>query len=58
MFRSLTPTSIHPPFSAYSHGAAIETPARVVFCSGQLGIAADGAIAVHNRQGRDARLAP
>ena len=44
MFRTLTPTSIHPPFSAYSHGAAIETPARIVFCSGQLGIAADGVI--------------
>lgn len=44
MFRPLAPASIHPPFSAYSHGAVVEGPARIVFCSGQLGIAADGAI--------------
>ena len=44
MFRPLVPASIHPPFSAYSHGAVVEGPARIVFCSGQLGIAADGTI--------------
>lgn len=44
MFRPLVPASIHPPFSAYSHGAMVEGPARIVFCSGQLGIAADGTI--------------
>ena len=44
MFRPLVPDTIHPPFSAYSHGAMVEGPARIVFCSGQLGIAADGTI--------------
>ncbi len=44
MFQALNSTAIHPPFSAYSHGAAIDGPARIVFCSGQLGIAADGTI--------------
>ena len=44
MFRPLVPSSIHPPFSAYSHGALVEGPARLIFCSGQLGIDADGAI--------------
>jgi enamine deaminase RidA (YjgF/YER057c/UK114 family) len=44
MFRPIVPDSIHPPFSAYSHGALVEGPARIVFCSGQLGIAADGTI--------------
>ncbi len=44
MFHPLVPGSIHPPFSAYSHGAIVDGPARIVFCSGQLGIAADGTI--------------
>ncbi|MBO6718674.1 MAG: RidA family protein [Rhizobiaceae bacterium] len=44
MFRPLVPDTIHPPFSAYSHGALVEAPARIVFCSGQLGVAADGTI--------------
>ena len=44
MFPRLAPASIHPPFSAYSHGVEIAGPARIVFCSGQLGVAADGAI--------------
>jgi len=42
--KRLNPPSIHPPFAKYAHG--VETPpgARLVFCSGQLGIGADGAI--------------
>lgn len=44
MFRPLNPDTIHPPFSAYSHGAEVGPGQRVVFCSGQLGIAKDGAI--------------
>jgi enamine deaminase RidA (YjgF/YER057c/UK114 family) len=44
MFRPLVPASIHPPFSAYSHGAVVDGPARIVFCSGQLGISANGTI--------------
>ncbi|HEY1944020.1 MAG TPA: Rid family hydrolase [Roseiarcus sp.] len=42
--RPLNPNSIHPPFANYSHGAEISGQGRVVFCSGQLGIAADGSI--------------
>lgn len=44
MLTPLQPVAIHPPFAAYSHGMAIDSPARLVFCSGQLGIAADGAV--------------
>ena len=40
----LTPASIHPPFANYAHGIAIPAGARLVFCSGQLGIGADGDI--------------
>lgn len=44
MPRTLAPATIHPPFSAYSHGVEIPPNQRVVFCSGQLGIDAAGAI--------------
>jgi 2-iminobutanoate/2-iminopropanoate deaminase len=44
MRTTLNPSSIHPPFSAYSHGVAIEAGMRIVFCSGQLGIDAGGNI--------------
>jgi 2-iminobutanoate/2-iminopropanoate deaminase len=40
----LSPTTIHPPFSAYSNGVEIPAGQKLVFCSGQLGIAADGTI--------------
>jgi len=42
--RRLTPQTIHPPFARYAHGVEIPSGNRVVFCSGQLGIAKDGAI--------------
>lgn len=42
--QALMPGGIHPPFSAYSHGVAVPAGWRVVACSGQLGIAADGAV--------------
>jgi enamine deaminase RidA (YjgF/YER057c/UK114 family) len=42
--RRLTPESLHPPFARYSHGAEIPAGARVIFCSGQLGVAKDGAV--------------
>ncbi len=41
MLKALTPSSIHPPFDRYTHGIEVEAGARLVFCSGQLGIAAD-----------------
>ena len=44
MHSPLSPTTIHPPFSAYSNGVEIPAGQRLVFCSGQLGIAADGTI--------------
>lgn len=40
----LNPGNIHPPFSAYSHGMLVPESARLVFCSGQLGIAGDGSV--------------
>lgn len=40
----LNPVEIHPPFAPYSHGMVVPAGQKLVFCSGQLGIAADGAI--------------
>ena len=42
--RRLNPTTIHPPFANYAHGVEIPPGARIVFCSGQLGIERDGAV--------------
>jgi enamine deaminase RidA (YjgF/YER057c/UK114 family) len=42
--RALSPSSIKPPFARYSHGIAVPAGHRLVFTSGQLGIAADDAI--------------
>jgi 2-iminobutanoate/2-iminopropanoate deaminase len=42
--RRLNPTSIHPPFANYAHGIEVEPGARIVFCSGQLGIETSGAV--------------
>ena len=44
MHKPLSPTTIHPPFSAYSNGVEVPAGQRLIFCSGQLGIAADGTI--------------
>jgi len=41
MATPLNPTQIHPPFAPYSHGIVVPEGQRLVFCSGQLGIAAD-----------------
>ena len=38
MLTRLDPRTIHPPFARYAHGMAVEAGARLVFCSGQLGI--------------------
>ena len=40
----LNPSSIHPPFARYAHGVVVEAGARLVFCSGQLGIRPDATI--------------
>ena len=42
--RRLNPGSIHPPFANYAHGIEVNPGARIVFCSGQLGIGRDGII--------------
>ena len=44
MHQPLAPTTIHPPFSAYSNGVEVPAGQRIIFCSGQLGITADGTI--------------
>ena len=41
--RRLKPDSIHPPFARYAHGVETPAGARLIFCSGQLGVAKDGA---------------
>ena len=46
MHSPLSPTSIHPPFSAYSNGVEVPAGQRLVFCSGQLGIGKDGTIPI------------
>jgi 2-iminobutanoate/2-iminopropanoate deaminase len=42
--RRLNPDTIHPPFAKYAHGIEVDPGARMVFCSGQLGIGRDGII--------------
>lgn len=44
MKRPLNPAAIAKPFGRYSHGVALPSGARLVFCSGQLGVAADGTV--------------
>jgi enamine deaminase RidA (YjgF/YER057c/UK114 family) len=44
MVRPLAPASIRPPFAKYSHGIEVPPGARLVFCSGQLGVAPDGSV--------------
>jgi enamine deaminase RidA (YjgF/YER057c/UK114 family) len=41
MLHPFTPASIRPPFARYSHGVEVPPGHRLVFCSGQLGIAPD-----------------
>jgi enamine deaminase RidA (YjgF/YER057c/UK114 family) len=42
--KPLAPTTIAKPFARYSHGVEVPGGQRLVFCSGQLGMAADGTI--------------
>jgi enamine deaminase RidA (YjgF/YER057c/UK114 family) len=53
IFRALTPSAISPPFARYSHGVEVPVGARLVFCSGQLGVAPDGAIPESAREQAD-----
>jgi 2-iminobutanoate/2-iminopropanoate deaminase len=42
--RRLNPDAIYPPFANYAHGVEVKAGARIVFCSGQLGIGRDGVV--------------
>ncbi len=44
MLSPLAPASIRAPFGRYSHGIQVAAGARLVFCSGQLGIGPDEAL--------------
>jgi 2-iminobutanoate/2-iminopropanoate deaminase len=44
MLRPITPPSLHQPFARYSHAVEVPASARLLFCSGQLGIGADDAV--------------
>jgi enamine deaminase RidA (YjgF/YER057c/UK114 family) len=44
MNKPITPPTIRAPFSRYSHGMEVPPGRRLVFCSGQLGIAPDDTI--------------
>lgn len=44
MIKTLNPNTIHPPFAPYSHGVIVPAGKKLVFCSGQLGIDANGVI--------------
>src|ERR1043166_1910019 len=44
MKRPLNPASIRAPFAQYSHAVEVTAPARMVFASGQLGVAPDDTV--------------
>lgn len=46
MPKAITAPEIHPPFSNYSHAIDVPANARLLVCSGQLGINANGVIPV------------
>jgi enamine deaminase RidA (YjgF/YER057c/UK114 family) len=39
--RHITPPAIRPPFARYSYGVEIPPGSRILYCSGQLGVAPD-----------------
>lgn len=51
--KPLSPSTIAPPFARYSHGVECPAGQRLVFCSGQLGMAADGSIPADARAQAD-----
>ena len=42
--RELNPSDIAPPFARYAHGVEVPEGHRLIFTSGQLGLAADGQV--------------
>jgi len=45
MLKTHTPATVAPPFSAYSHAVEVPSGARMLYVSGQLGVAPDGTVA-------------
>ncbi len=43
-FKHFTPLDIRAPFARYSHGVEVPAGARLVLCSGQVGVSADDAV--------------
>jgi 2-iminobutanoate/2-iminopropanoate deaminase len=44
MSAALNPSGIRPPFGRYSHGISVPAGARLVVCSGQLGVGPDDSL--------------
>jgi enamine deaminase RidA (YjgF/YER057c/UK114 family) len=44
LLHRLTPPDIRPPFARYAHGVVVAAGARLLFCSGQLGVAPDDGV--------------
>jgi 2-iminobutanoate/2-iminopropanoate deaminase len=44
MIEVFDPPEVHPPASAYSHGALVTEPARWLHVSGQIGVRPDGSV--------------
>lgn len=44
MLRKLTPAAMPAPFARYSHAVEVPAGTRLLFCSGQLGLAPDGTV--------------
>jgi enamine deaminase RidA (YjgF/YER057c/UK114 family) len=44
MVRAITPTALPAPLARYSHAIEVPPGARLLFCSGQLGIRPDGGV--------------
>ena len=42
----VAPDIVHPPFARYSHASVVQSDAKLIFTSGQLGIRPDGTIPV------------
>ena len=46
MLKTLKPATVAPPFSAYAHAVEVPAKSRLLYVSGQLGVAPDGSVPV------------
>jgi enamine deaminase RidA (YjgF/YER057c/UK114 family) len=44
MIRKFSPATVPPPFARYNHAVEVSAGARLIFCSGQLGVRPDGSV--------------